>query len=103
MLFLQTRNSLFITTNIDLLAHPNLDGEVAGSSPGHNKGFKMVLTAPQPVLVIITLSRGNAIAIERRSSYLIQWTSPDRGGIIQRDGCLIRNKKIYGPILVSSL
>ena len=97
MLFLQTHNSLFITTNIDLLAHPNLDGEVSGTSTGHNKDFKIVLTAP-PVLVIITLSRGNAIAIKRRSSYLIQWTSPNRGGIIQRDGMVDKiQKKTYGP------
>ena len=36
----------------------------------------MVLTAPQPVLVIMSLSKGNAL--KRRSSYLIQWTSRQR-------------------------
>ena len=49
-----------------VVAHPDLDGEVAGSSPGHTKDFKMVLTAPQPVLVIMSLSKGNASAIKRR-------------------------------------
>ena len=73
MLFLQTHNSLFITTNIDLLAHPNLDGEVSGSSQGQNKDFKIVLTALQHVLVIITLSRGNAIA--KKKAQLIPYTN----------------------------
>ena len=40
-------------------AYPDLDLEVSGSSPGHTKDFKMVLTAPQPVLVIMSLSMGN--------------------------------------------
>jgi hypothetical protein len=40
--------------------------------------LKMVLTAPQPVLVIMSLSKGNALAIKRRSSFLIQWTSRQR-------------------------
>ena len=40
--------------------------------------FKMVLTAPQSVLVIISLSKENALSIKRRSSYLIQWTSRQR-------------------------
>ena len=41
-----------------VVAHSDLDGEVSGSSPGHTKDFKkMVLTAPQPVLVIMSLSK----------------------------------------------
>ena len=39
------------------------------------KTLKMVFTAPQPVLVIMSLRKGNALAIKRRSSYHIQWTS----------------------------
>ena len=41
----------------------------------------MVLTAPQPVLVIMSLSKGNTLAIKRRRSYI---EPPDKGGIIQR-------------------
>ena len=37
-----------------------------------------LLTAPQPVLVIMSLSKENALAIKRRSLYLIQWTSRKR-------------------------
>ena len=42
------------------VAHLDLDGEVSGLSPGHNqdKTLKMVLTAPQPVLVIMSLIKG---------------------------------------------
>ena len=47
-------------------------------STGHTKDFKMELTTPQPVLVIMSLSKRNASAIKRRSSYLIQWTSRQR-------------------------
>ena len=41
-------------------------------------GKIVVLTAPQPVLVIMSLRKGNVLAIKRRSSYLIQWTSKQR-------------------------
>ena len=34
-------------------------GEVLGSSPGYIK--KVILTAPQPVLVIMSLSKRNAL------------------------------------------
>ena len=36
-----------------VVEHPDLDGEISGSSPGHTNDFEMVLTAPQPLLVII--------------------------------------------------
>ena len=42
------------------------------------KILKMVLTASYPVLVIMNFSKGNALAIKGRSSYLIQWTSRQR-------------------------
>ena len=61
-----------------VVAHPDLDGEGSGSSPGHTKKFKMILTAPQPVLVLMILSKGNALAIDRRSLYPIHWTSRQR-------------------------
>ena len=51
-----------------IVAHTDLDGEVSCSSPGHTKDFVMVPTAPQPVLVIMSLSNENALAIKRRSS-----------------------------------
>ena len=44
ILFLHSRFGLIV-------AHPDLDWEISRSGPGHNKDFKMVLTAPQPVLV----------------------------------------------------
>ena len=40
--------------------------------------LKMVLTAPQPEMVMMSLSIGNALAIKRRSSYLIQWSFRQR-------------------------
>ena len=47
-----------------VLAHP--DWEVSGSSPGHTKDLKMIFTAPQqPVLVIMSLSKGNVITIKK--------------------------------------
>ena len=53
------------------------------------KTVKMVLTVPQPVLVIICLSKGNALAIKRLIPYIYDG-HPDKGGIIQRAGCLTR-------------
>ena len=41
-----------------VVAHPDLDGEVLGLSPSHTKDFKNIITAPQPVLVIMSLSKG---------------------------------------------
>ena len=63
---------------------------LSSSSPGSGLGglwfesgsyqilLKIVLTAPQPVLVIMSSSKGNALAIKRRSSYLIPWNSRKR-------------------------
>ena len=48
-----------------VVAHPVLDGEVSGSSPGHTKDFKNGTYC----------SSACAGHNERRSSYLIQWTS----------------------------
>ena len=59
-----------------VLAHLDLDGELSGSSPGHTKDIN---TATQPVLDIISLSKGNAL-----------YSRQDKGDIIQRAGCLIR-------------
>ena len=42
-----------------VVAHPELVGEVSGSSPDIPKTLKMVLTDPQLVLVIMRLSKGN--------------------------------------------
>ena len=77
----------------------DLDGEVSGSSPGHTKDLKMVLTALQPVLVIMSLSIVNALAIKRRSSYLIQWTSRQRWFNSKRWlSDKIKGYKTYGPL-----
>ena len=66
-----------------------MDGGVSSSSPSHTKDFKMVLTAPQPVLVIMSFRKGNTLAIKRRSLFF--YDGPlDKGGITQRAGCLIR-------------
>ena len=46
------------------------------------KTSNMALTAPQPVQVIMSLSKWNALVIKRRSSYIINWT-PDKGVIIK--------------------
>ena len=66
-----------------VVEYPDLGEEVLGSSPGHTKNFKMVLTTPQSVLVKISLSKGNA-------PYTLYNGPPDKGGIIQRVGCLTR-------------
>ena len=43
---------------------------------GHTNNFKIrKFTDLQPMLVLMSLSNGSALAIKRRSSYLIQWTS----------------------------
>ena len=49
----------------------------------------MVLTAPQPMLFIMSLSKKNALAIKGAAPTLYSGP-PDKGGIIQRAGCLIR-------------
>ena len=82
-----------------VVAHLDLDGEVLGSSLSHTKDLKMVLSTPQPVLVIMSLSKGNAFTIKRRSSYLIQWTSRQR--CYNSKSCLsdkIKGYKTYGPL-----
>ena len=48
-----------------VVAHLDLDGEVSGSSPGQIKDSKMVLTAPQLVLFIMSLSKGISLAITK--------------------------------------
>ena len=75
---------------------PSIFGSLRSSTPGSGKSrvrlrvilktIKMVITAPQPVLVIKSVGKGNALAIKRRSSY--QYIGPP--GIIQKAGCLIR-------------
>jgi hypothetical protein len=42
-------------------------GEVLGSSPGHTKDFKngTYCSSPQPVLVIMSLIKGNVLAIKK--------------------------------------
>ena len=44
------------------------------------KTLNMLLKTPQPVLVIMSLSKGN----DSQNGH------PDKGGLIQRAGCLIR-------------
>ena len=62
--------------SIKLNFTPGSGWEGLGFESGHTKDF--VLTAPQPVLVIMSLTKGNALALKRCSSYLIQWTSRQR-------------------------
>ena len=54
------------------------------------KTLRMVLTAPQPVLVILSLSNGNALAITGVAHTFIHNELPDKDSIIQRAGYLIR-------------
>ena len=58
-----------------LVAHPDLDdmGRSQVRVRVIPKTLIMVLSAPQPVLVIMSLSKGNALALKMRSSYLTQW------------------------------
>ena len=49
----------------------------------------MILTDPQPVLVIMRWSKGNALA-KKGAAHTLYNGPPDKGGIIQRAGCLIR-------------
>ena len=49
----------------------------------------MVLTAPPPVLVIMSLSKENALAM-KGARHTLYNGPPDKGGMIQRAGCLIR-------------
>ena len=53
--------------------------------------LKMVITAPQPMLVIISL-RENTLVKKgaAHTAYALYNGPPDKGGIIQRVGCLIR-------------
>ena len=57
------------------------------------KTLKMVLTDSWPVLVTMSLSKGNALAIKK--AQLIPFTI-DKGGIIQRDK--IKGYKTHGPL-----
>ena len=63
-----------------VVAHPDLDGEFSFSNPGQtNKYSTKSSSSPQPVLVIMSLSTGNALAINRRHPYLMQWTYREKG------------------------
>jgi hypothetical protein len=57
-----------------VVAHPDLDWKVSGSNPGHTKDFKNGTSCSSASAVIMSLSKGNALAMKRRSSYLIQLT-----------------------------
>ena len=57
-----------------VVAHLDLHGKFFDLSLGHTIDFKNGTTAPQPVLVIISLSKGNQLAKHRCNSYLIQQT-----------------------------
>ena len=52
-----------------------LDGVVSGSSPSHTKNFK---DGTYCYSAFLSLSKGNAMAIKMRSSYLVKWTSKQR-------------------------
>ena len=55
------------------------------------KTLKMVITDPQPVLVIMSLSKGNGLAIKKaKLAHTLYNRLPDKSGIIKRPGCLIR-------------
>ena len=77
--FFQSRFSLVV-------ALPDQDWDVSGSSPGHSNGFK---NASQTVMVIMSLSKEKTLAIKKFISYLMQLTS-SKGCIIKRADCLIR-------------
>ena len=47
-----------------VVTHPNLDRDVSGSNPVHTKDFKNVFTVPQHVLVLMSLSKENALVIK---------------------------------------
>ena len=66
-----------------VVAHPDLDGEVSGLSMGQTKDFTGVLTDPQPVLVIMSSSKGKGAALTLYNG------PPDKGGIIQRTGMVV--------------
>ena len=67
----------FISTKVTIVLTEYLDGEVSGSSQGHTNNFKNGLTASQPLLAIISLTR------KRHTLYN---GPPDKGGIIQGAG-----------------
>ena len=50
----------------------------------------MVLTAPQPLLTLMSLSKGNVLAIKKAAAHTLYNGHPDKGDIIQRAGGLMR-------------
>ena len=56
-----------------VVAHPDLDWEVLASSPGKTKILKMVIIAPQPVMVIMSFGKGNVLAIKRLILYTMDF------------------------------
>ena len=75
------KNSRFLS----VVAHPDLDWKFSDSSLGHVTDFKIVLTIPQPGLVIMSLSKARLIPY-------IYNIPPDKDNIIQRAGFRIRQK-----------
>ena len=69
--------------------NPDMEGEVSGLSLGHTNTFKNGTYSSYSVLVIITLSIGNALAIKGATHSLYNGPS-DKGGIIQKSNGLIR-------------
>ena len=61
--------------------------------------LKMVLTAPQPMVVNISLSKGNALAI-KGTAHTLYNRPPDKVGIIQKAGLSdkIKGHKTFGPL-----
>ena len=83
-----------------VVAHPDLNGEVSGSSPGHTKDFRNGTYCSSTFAGNNELEyKGNASAIKRHSSYLIQWTSRQRCYNLKSwlsDN--IKGYKTYGPL-----
>jgi hypothetical protein len=62
----RSRSSIFIPSGFgSVVAYADLDGEVRVRVRVIPKTLKMVLTAPQPVLVIMSLSKRNTLAIKK--------------------------------------
>ena len=72
-----------------VVAQKILMGVVSGLSLGQSTILKMVLTAPPPVLVIVSLRKRVYLDHKKGAAHTLNNGSIDKSDVIQMTGCLI--------------
>ena len=77
------------------VTHPNLDGEVSGSNPGHTNDFNNGTCCFSTCAGHNELEKGECFSHKMVQIIPLYNGPPDKGGIFQRADCLIKVYKAY--------